>query len=403
MSLGASTERDSRIDFLRGFFILSMCLDHLGFLLQGVGNNASLKLYTYQSLGWSSAAEFFVFFSGYVIATVYSRSLVSRGFWNTQVRGLHRAWELYVRNGFVFLAVLAVVPWIFSRSNGLIDISRLDLAANYGERVILAFMRFEYFPAFLEVLPLYMVLIAMAPGFLYLYARVKWLPMLLSAFVWLAVQLHPSLNFYTPGGWHFNPLAWQFVFFLGVWTAKEWPLGEVDRSSRGRKITWVLAVLALCTVLKLMDKADVRLPLIGVLDIPWLDKTNMQPIRLLHFLLVVRLVALLMPSNAWIKRHLMMRGVARVGTHSLDCFSTSIVSCYVLAGLFSWSERGSLEYLSVQFANLLLIVLLALWFQWIKTPPWRAPPGGSIRIQLGADDRQRARTSASTLQESAHA
>lgn len=374
------TQRDARIDFLRGFFILSMCVDHLGYLLQVIGNNASAKVYTYQSLGWSSAAEFFVFFSGYVIATVYSRTLAARGFWRTQLRGLHRSWELYVRNGLVFLLVLALVPLLFAGSTGLLQGTRLHLAEAQGAQVVLAFMRFDYFPTFLEVLPLYMVLMAVAPAFLWLLTRLaprlRWLPIALSAALWLAVQADPGLNFHTPGAWHFNPFAWQFVFFLGVWIARELPLDRVDRSRRGQQLALVLALLGACTLLKALDKADVVLPLVGALDMPGTGKTGLAPLRLLHFLLVLWLIALAMPSHDWVQSHALARGVARVGTHSLDCFCASIVGCYLLAGVFSLGTHGTAQYFAVQAANVGGIVLLACWFQWLKSPPWRTPPGG---------------------------
>lgn len=376
------TQRDARIDFLRGFFILSMCVDHLGYLLQVIGNQAAAKVYTYQSLGWSSAAEFFVFFSGYVIATVYRRTLDARGFWRTQLRGLHRSWELYVRNGLVFLLVLALVPLLFAGSAdsaGLLQGTRLYLAEDLGAQVVPAFMRFAYFPTFLEVLPLYMVLMAVAPAFLFVQARLRWLPIALSAALWLAVQADPGLNFHTPGAWHFNPYAWQFVFFLGVWIATEMPLDRVDRSQRGRKLALALALLAACALLKALDKADAVLPLVGALDVPGTGKTDVGPLRLLHFLLVLWLIALAMPSGDWVRGHALARSVARVGTHSLDCFCASIVGCYVLAGLFALSARGTSVYFVLQAINMSSLVLFACWLQWLKTPPWRTPPAGPVR------------------------
>ena len=372
----ALTERDSRIDFIRGFFILMMCVDHFGFLLQTIGNNAAAKVYTYNSIGWSSGAEFFVFFSGYVIAIVYSKTLAARGFWRLQLRAAHRGWELYVRNGLVFLLVLALVPLLFSGDAKLLHATQLDVAADYGVGAILAFMRLAYMPTYLEVLPLYMVLMAVAPAFLLLHARSRWLPIAVSGAVWLAVQFFPWLNFYSPSPWHFNPLAWQFVFFIGMWLAKEFPLTQFDRTQQVRKVAIVVSVLGLCTVLKLIDKADVVLPLIGVVDIPGHAKPNVEPLRLLHFLLVIYLIGVAMPSNEWVRKRLLTRGVAQVGTHSLDCFSTSIVLGYLTAGVFSLTQRGTLEYFVLEAVNVFGIVLAAFWFQWLKTPPWRSPPGG---------------------------
>lgn len=403
MSSGTGHERDSRIDFLRGFFILSMSLDHLGHLLQNIGNLSTAKVYTYQSLGWSSAAEFFVFFSGYVVASVYSRSMAARGFWRTELRGVHRAWELYGRNGLVFLLVMLLVPLLFPGNAALLHSTRLDLAENFGARVAFEFMRFAYLPTFLEVLPLYMVLMVAAPVFLYLHRLSRWLPLAVSVAIWLAVQFDPSLNFRTPGGWHFNPLAWQFIFVLGLWLAREMPLSEFDRTHQARKLALVLGLLVACTLLKAVDKAGIALPLVGPIEIPGTGKTNMQPIRLLHFLLVVWLIAIAMPSNAWIRRHVVTRGVARVGTHSLDCFCASIVLCYLLAGVFSWTGRGTSAYFAVQAANMVTIILLAFWFQWLKTPPWRSPPGGTGRAVAASPSGGAVRPAGLTQQGEAHA
>jgi hypothetical protein len=377
-----ATQRDARIDALRGVFILSMAADHLGHLLQLIGLPTSAKLYTYQSLGWSSAAEFFVFFSGYVLAGVYGRTQATLGFGPTQWRGVHRAWELYVRNALVFVLVLALVGWLFADSAALLQATRLDLGMARGLLAVRDFMRLDYFPTFLEVLPLYMLLVLAAPGFVALQARWPALPISLSAALWLAVQLAPGLNLHTPGAWHFNPFAWQFVFFLGMWLARVCPLQGLQerlRPQRRRQLPLVLALLLACLVLKALDKADVVLPLVGALDLPGLGKTQLGPLRLLHFGLVLWLIALAMPSNAWVRAHALPRAVARVGTHSLDCFCASIVLCYALAGVFAQSERGSAVYFGLQAINLGGLVLLACWLQWFKGPPWRSPPGGPVR------------------------
>jgi hypothetical protein len=374
----ATTGRDTRIDFIRGLFILMVCVDHFGFLVALIGSHARAKLYTYQSIGWSSGAEFFVFFSGYVIASVYSRTMAGTGFWKTQLRAGHRAWELYVRNALIWVLALAMMHGFFNGDTALLAATQISRASSYPDAGILAFMTLRYAPTYFEVLPLYMALMLLAPGFLWLHARSRFAAIGLSALVWLAVQLHPQLNFYSDqGAWNFNPFAWQFVFFLGMWFAKECPLTGFNRDRRPRKAALVVAVLAMCAVLKLLDKADVVLPLIGAIDIPGHAKPNLEPLRLAHFLLVIYLVGLAMPSNDWVRRRWVTRGVALVGTHSLDCFCFSILLCYASAGLFSTTPRGTFEYFVLVALNVSGLVLAALWFTWLKTPPWRPPSGGA--------------------------
>lgn len=373
-----TTERDTRIDFIRGAFILMMCVDHFGYLLSLIGTNAGAKVYTYNSIGWSSGAEFFVFFSGYVIATVYSRTMAGPGFWKTQLRSAHRAWELYARNALIFVMAMAMMRWLFADNTALRVATQIARADNFPDSGMLAFMTLEYVPTYFEVLPLYMVLMLVAPAFLWLHQRWGHVAIGVSALIWAVVQVHPALNFYRGGGpWNFNPFAWQFVFFLGMWFAQECPLTTFNRDDRNRKVALVLAVLGACTVLKLMDKADLVLPGIGVVDIPGHAKPNVEPLRLAHFMLVVYLVGLVMPANEWVKQRWATRGVAQVGTNSLDCFCFSILFGYATAGLFSMTSRGTFEYFVLVAVNVVAIVLAAFWFTWLKTPPWRPPSSGA--------------------------
>jgi OpgC protein len=82
---GQSTElspggRDTRIDTLRGLFLVLMTFDHLPY-------HPLLRL-TMQSLGFVSAAEGFVFVSGLVSAGVYGRILAKQGEANLWARTL---------------------------------------------------------------------------------------------------------------------------------------------------------------------------------------------------------------------------------------------------------------------------------------------------------------------------
>src|ERR1700722_5875082 len=63
--------RDLRLDFFRGIALFLIFIDHIP------GN--VLSHFTVQSLGFSDAAEIFIFVSGYTAALVYGRALLKRG------------------------------------------------------------------------------------------------------------------------------------------------------------------------------------------------------------------------------------------------------------------------------------------------------------------------------------
>src|SRR5712672_874729 len=78
------------IDFLRGFCLLVMTVDHLPETL--------IQKFTWQGFGFFSAAECFVFLSGLVAGRVYGRIAVTRGFAALRQCVLRRAVILYFAN-----------------------------------------------------------------------------------------------------------------------------------------------------------------------------------------------------------------------------------------------------------------------------------------------------------------
>ncbi len=63
-------ERDIRLDALRGLVLAWMTLNHLG---------GPLQAYSFQTLGFVSSAEGFVFISGIVAGMVYGRIGLNQG------------------------------------------------------------------------------------------------------------------------------------------------------------------------------------------------------------------------------------------------------------------------------------------------------------------------------------
>jgi hypothetical protein len=169
------------------------------------------------------------------------------------------------------------------------------------------------------------------------------------------------------------------------------------------------ALLVFAFAIKAVDKSGMTLPLLGALDIPAIDKTALEPLRLLHFLVSMLFVIHAMPREAAAQRSLPMRSVARVGQFSLECFCMSTIIVYASIGLLM--NAASITTWSVLLAGIALVVLIclfAVFMAWIRSEPWRgerakkpAPPvhdvvesassltGGAVRFATAGNTEGR--------------
>jgi hypothetical protein len=92
-------QRDLRIDLFRGFALLFVFTDHVSEIASAAGliGARDFPLPTLRIITWTTAAEFFVFLSGYVAGMVYRQTFLARGFWLCQTRPCITPIRLLVR------------------------------------------------------------------------------------------------------------------------------------------------------------------------------------------------------------------------------------------------------------------------------------------------------------------
>jgi hypothetical protein len=102
--------------------------------------------------------------------------------------------------------------------------------------LVLMSLQLGYF----NILPLYVVLMLWAPAALALARRDPLLAVAFSAGLYAAARLFDLNlpNWPEAGGWFFNPIAWQFVFTLGLVSAVLW------RDGPPRPAPWLLMLSA---------------------------------------------------------------------------------------------------------------------------------------------------------------
>jgi hypothetical protein len=303
------SKRDPRIDFLRGAALLTIFIDHVP------GN--FLGTLTLRNFGFSDAAELFVLLAGFSSMLAYGRVFERAGTGQGLRRVGARCLRIYLFQVGLLLTTLATFQfWI--TNFGLEPRKILPLL--HGMWGFAHGLVLHTLPSNLNILPLYIILLAIFPLLWFGIRRWPATTMLASAGLWLATNLVPDFNL-TNGmdgqGWYFNPFAWQFLFAIGVLLARLY--AAHDRSLPG------VAALRLAAALYLGFALLAAAPWTNwgidwrLLDLDP-DKTTLAPLRLINILALLY-VLMCSPRFDRLVRQPWLRFVEICGRHSLEVFS----------------------------------------------------------------------------------
>lgn len=361
-----ASSRDLRLDFFRGLALIFIFVDHIP--------ENILSYFTIQAVEFFDAAEVFIFISGYTAALVYGQTLVSQGTLYATARILGRAWQLYVAHIFLFVMFIAEVSYTVTTFNNPMynDEMRVGDFLNEPHVAIVKALLLEFQPTFLDILPLYILLLVVFPAVL-LGLRLRPLIVLLPSFLLYLIVQATSLSVpaYPEGHvWYFNPLAWQFLFIAGA--ALGFP-GRHDRpwSSWARPaLPIAAAVVAAGFVVKLSWTIHgIWDPFPGLLlkELWPVNKNNLSPIRVIPFFAAVAVVAIVVPANTVFLRSLAAKPLVLCGQQSLEIFCLGILLSAL--GHFVLSEYDSAisTQLLVNLAGILVMCLTARMLDWYKT------------------------------------
>jgi hypothetical protein len=358
--------RDLRLDLFRGIALFLIFVDHIP------GN--VLSYFTIQSIGFSDAAEIFIYVSGYTAALVYGRRMLERGMFIATAKILHRVWQLYIAHIFILVIFTALVAYNTLAFEQTAYGKALRVAKFFAEPQIAVIRALElrFQPAFLDILPLYIVLLAGFPLVLLLLRRHPLAALVPSLAIYVAAcAFGLSLHGY-PGyhPWFFNPLAWQFLFVIGA------ACGYARVT--GRKIPaappWVVAL----ALMILLGSALIRLswtihrlwetfPAILIGQLWPIDKTDLALIRLVHFLALAIVVVRFVPANSRFPRWRWAQPIIRCGQQSLQVFCIgillSVLGYFLLA---EWSD-GLTAQLIVNITGFAVMIGAGGLITWYRT------------------------------------
>lgn len=357
--------RDARLDFFRGLALIWIFLDH-------IPSNAVAWI-TIRNYGFSDATELFVFIAGYSATLAYGVQMRRHGFLYGGACLLQRAWHLYVAHIFLFVLFTAQIGWVESRFRNPMYAEEMNLLGFLSEPHVnlIQALLLRFRPTNMDVLPLYIALLLGFAPLLWLLMHRQWLVLGLSGLLYLGAGANNwNLAGYPPGRtWFFNPLCWQFLFIIGACCALSpaamATLTGLRRWLQPLAVAWLLFALAVvCTWY--WPGLEVLMPAWGARLIYPIDKTNLDILRLLHFLALAYLVTQRVgPGAAFLHGRLAWPFVI-CGRHSLEIFCLGTLLAFT--GHFYLTEfHGALPaQIGVSLAGTLLMIGVAWIMEWYR-------------------------------------
>jgi len=353
------------VDFWRGFALITIFIDHIPGLFY--------SRYTLINFSISDAADLFVFLAGWslrLMADGGGRHMPTR---DVMLRLFGRALELYAAQVLITMLAIAMLALTSIELANPLLLEWHNAAAVFNDPVPthigLALLTHQL--GYFDILPLYVVLMLMAPFFALIdrVAPALLLPASAALYICALVFRLTLPTWPVSGTWFFNPLAWQFVFILGFVIARaDAGLGALVR----RHIGW-LRILALPLLIYftlgtlfdiLWDPTNVPEPKLFFL----LDKTWATPPRLIQFL---ALVAVFSAAFRYIRRcadlpylhypvGVLIRVLAMLGRNSLYVFCVgSLLS--LTAQFVRFAYRGTVGVDTAVVISGIIIMALTAW------------------------------------------
>ena len=313
------------VDFWRGYALVAIFVNHIP--------QNFYERFTHKNFSLSDSAELFVFLAGWSLRHVVGPPNDPRPTSAILHRLLGRAVTIYVAQMAIAMIAIAMLAAAALLLENPLFLEWHNTAAIFYDpvRAHIGLVLLSHQLGYFDILPLYVVLMMVAPGVALVHRLAPNLLLPISFAIYLA-SLVFGLTVPTwpvQGQWFFNPLCWQLVFVLGFSLSRDHgPGGWVKRNISWIRIIAVPMVMAYAVMGYFNLWWDPTLvPEPKLLFI--IGKTFVTPIRLIQFLALIAAFSAVYP---YIVRFLpgLVSYLSRLGRNSLPVFC--IGSVLSLAG-----------------------------------------------------------------------
>jgi hypothetical protein len=318
------------LDILRGFLLVWMTLTHLPTSASVIAN---------QTFGFVSGAEGFIFLSAFMIGLIEERAERKAGLQATFTDLAKRAGRVY----FYHAALLTIAFALFARLgvawHRLSLENLLSFYVQNPQRAVLAAALLDYRPSLLDILPMYVVFMAITPLARGVAARWGWRMVLaIGAAFWLAAQFGLRAWVYR----HFDPLqlgtpenstgsfdmyAWQLLWIVGVALGSSFS-GSISGNEGKPALripTWLLtASVAVATLLLVLRYSPVDQWMNPDLYGHLIDKWHLGIVRIVDF---TAIAVILIKWGERVAAFPLFSPLARLSRASIEVFSVHVLCC----------------------------------------------------------------------------
>lgn len=304
------------LDTLRGLMLVLLAVDHYG---------GKLRVFTYEPLGFATAAESFIFLSGLLLGILYVVKMQQ-----TPGKSLRRLWsrslEIYLAYSALLVLLIGLLATFPLYAQAWRPLLPEQFAPNLDTLIKAVTL---YYPIDkVGILTLYVSLFLLAPILLWIIAKGYEVQLLVVSFVLYAVQplgaerlfhlLYPEATY--------NIFTWVFLFILGMSLGYRYRTGNL-KVSYAKK--YLIPALAVAVAFFLLREAS-RFGLVGSYynEIRLLfSRMYLAPLRLLNFFLLAYFAYGVAQRWPYLLRN---KWLSFLGQHSLYVFIYHALIFYLI-------------------------------------------------------------------------
>ncbi|MCQ8847210.1 OpgC domain-containing protein [Alteromonas stellipolaris] len=342
-------ERDLRIDLIRGYAMITICINHITWLLNKT-YVTGFKIPSITHYGYSSAAEIFFFMSGCMVGLVYLNKD------NSSQKLLNRAFHLFKTNIFLFISLVLV--GLLLSSYTLSHITYLDYFYNNPTSSFINFIMLSYTPIFTDLLFIYTLLLLMSVPIAFVLEKSTKSFLVIIISIYIFSQFFPNFKLHNgaadSGLWSFNVLAYQFLFMIGILFGSKKLIYKLFNAIEKNTLTLCLpfSLFLFALVIKRYD-------ILGFNDTWLIHKGNLGPLRIVHFFVVLSCLISGIHLLKKFKKSSTFLGIALIGRQSLSAFITSVLCAYVSLGFWLMSSQSPYLYLFLVLTSLTVMLIFS--------------------------------------------
>lgn len=346
------------VDFWRGFALVSIFVNHI----PGIW----YERLTHRNLSISDSAELFVFLAGWSLGLLVGRRDAQKSLAVLGFRLGGRALQIYAAHILISALALALLAVTASTIGNPLVLEWHNASAFFLDpaHVQIGIVLLTHQLGYFDILPLYVVLMLVAPAFAIIdrFARPLLVPLSLALYFASLTVPFTASTWPVEGQWFFNPFTWQAIFVLGFALSRDEGLGAVVR----RNITWIryaaTPIVAISALLVLFnwfpDPTIWPEPRLLFLN----GKSFLTPMRLLQFLALAAVFSAAYPLIArirWLPEFLSILG--RNSLHVFCVGSLLSLSGQIVRFLYSGSMAVDTIVVIVGIGLLWLTAWMSEW------------------------------------------